>query len=389
MKGRREKGKNMKIGIDCRTILDVEGGEKAGVGHYTYFLVENLLKIDQEDQFILFFDPKVGDAGKFKRPNSLIKFFPFNQYRKFLPVAYSHFLVSAFISRENIDVFHSPASTIPLAFPGKSVVTIHDLAIYRRKEWFPKGQGFATKVSVPKSIEKARKIIAVSKSTGQDLGEIFNLSKSKIVVVYNGVEAGEGVGVEEINKLKKKFNLDDYVLFVGTIEPRKNLVGLIDAFEMMVRGGRLKSLKLVIAGSRGWGYEEVFAEVKKLRLQGQVVFTDYVSAKEKAALLTGAKMFVFPSFYEGFGLSILEAMRAGTPVITSNLTSMPEVAGEAALLINPRKVEEIKRAMERVMKDPALAKKLVEKGTQQVKKFSWKKCAQETLKVYQEVDAES
>lgn len=379
----------MRIGIDCRTILDPKRGEQAGVGHYTYFLVENLLKIDKKNKYVLFFDPKIGDAGHFKQKNAIIKFFPFIDYKKFLPGAYSHLLIAAYVERENIDVFHSPASTIPLAYSKKAVVTIHDLAIYHNPDWFPKGQKFSTRVAVPQTIKKAKKIVAVSEYTKKDLIKYFKVAEDKVEVIYNGVEPKKDIDAvrpEDPEKIKNKFDIkQDFILFVGTIQPRKNIESLIMAFDSLRSSDVFKNYQLVIAGGRGWNYQPVFKLVRDLALTKKVIFTDYVSKKDKWSLLNAASLFVFPSYYEGFGLSILEAMQQGTPVITSKVTSMPEVAGEAGLLVDPHKVEDIAKSIKKVLSDKALHEKLVQLGYLQAKKFSWKKCAQQTLKLYQEI----
>lgn len=376
----------MRIGIDCRTILDPEHGEAAGVGHYTYHLVDNLLKIDKKNQYILLFDQGVGDAGYFKRKNSLIKFFPSREYKKFLPLIYSHLLCSAVLEREKLDVFHSPASTIPLCYSKNAVITVHDLAIYQNPKWFPR-QIFATRISVPQSLKKAKKIITVSKHTAADLEKFLKVPKEKIIVVYNGVV--ERRDLDEIKpgdreKIKKKFDIrQDFLLFIGTIQPRKNIEGLLLAFDKLRNTQVFKNYQLVIAGKKGWGYRSVFEKIKKLALTKKVVFCDYVSRQDKIRLLNAASLFIFPSFYEGFGLSILEAMQQGTPVITSNITSMPEVAGGAGYLIDPYKINSIAKGIKEVLINQNLRQKMIQAGYAQAKKFSWEKCARETLAVYQ------
>lgn len=379
----------MRIGIDCRTILDPKRGEQAGVGHYTYFLVENLLKLDAKNQYVLFFDPKIGDAGHFKQKNVTIKFFPFVDYKKYLPGAYSHLLIAAYVDRENIDIFHSPASTIPLAYSKKAVVTIHDLAIYHNPDWFPKGQKFSTRVAVPQTIKKAKKIIAVSEYTKKDLIKYFKVSEDKVAVIYNGVEPKkdiDDVKPEDRKIVKDKYEIkQDFILFVGTVQPRKNIEGLIGAFDSLRSTKIFENYQLVIAGGKGWKYESVYSLVRELALTKKVIFTDYVTKKDKWSLLNAASLFVFPSFYEGFGLSILEAMQQGTPVITSKVTSMPEVLGDAGILADPHDINDVAKAIKKVLNNDALRDELIRKGYRQAKNFSWKKCAKETLQVYQEI----
>lgn len=378
----------MKIGIDCRTILDPEHGEAAGVGHYTYHLLDNLLKIDPKNKYVLFFDRRVGDAGYFKRKNSEIKFFPFIEYKAFLPIAYSHFLAAAFVSREKLDVFHSPASTIPLAYTKNSIVTIHDLAIYQKKSWFPQ-QIFATRVVVPSSLKRAKRIISVSNYTKQDLVKIFKVPEERVTVIYNGVDIknSERKSAETRREfLKNKFGINQsFILFIGTIQPRKNIMGIISAFDRLRGSSVFEDYQLVIAGKKGWDNDDVFKAIRKFGLTKKIIFTGYITSEDKSLLMKNASLFVFPSFYEGFGLSILEAQKVGTPVITSDITSMPEIADQAALLVDPYSVDEISKAIKKALTDQELCDSLIKKGYNNAAKFSWEKCARETLEVYKEV----
>lgn len=394
----------MRIGIDCRTILNPGLGEQAGIGHYNYYLVKNLLQIDKNNEYVLFFDNRIPEASVKKvvgnNKNVKTRFFPFYQYKYYLPFTYSQMLVSAFVSREKLDLYHSPANVIPLMYHGPSVVTVHDLAIYKHADWFPSNfmsrQIFSTKVLVPKSIRKAKKVIAVSQNTKDDIIRLFKVPAKKIFVVYEGVVtdgslAGDKLAIPDKKTLKKKFKIkDDYLLFVGTIEPRKNLVVLLEAFNSFLTRQRLnnknqKPLQLVLAGGRGWKYKEVFKTVKTLKLEEKVKFLDYVEHPDKIGLMQNALCFVFPSLYEGFGLPVLEAMCLGLPVITSNISSLPEVAGSAALLIDPNSVTDLVKAIEKVVGSPELREKMIEAGREQAKKFNWQKTAEETLAIYKEV----
>lgn len=402
----------MRIGIDCRTILNPGYGEAAGVGHYTFFLVSNLLKIDKENEYVLFFDNLLSKNAAEEMVsgalNVKIKFFPFHQYKHYLPFAFSHLLTSGAIEKEKLDVFHSPAYTLPLAYHGKSIVTVHDLAIYKNPKWFPGkfllGQSFSTKTLVPKSLKKADKIIAVSENTKKDITEIFKIDPGKVEVIYEGVEfrnlpkkSETTCGVESevcFEDLKIKYGLkNNYVLFLGTIEPRKNIVALIRAFcDLISRDKNLeKKYQLILAGAKGWKYEKVFKEMgeclKNLGDKGEVKYIGYVPGREKFSLMRGAACFVFPSFYEGFGLPVLEALSLGVPTITSDRASLPEIAGQAAILVDPGKVSEISGALGKILVDKNLREELGKRGTEQARKFSWKKCAEETLRVYKNIAA--
>jgi glycosyltransferase involved in cell wall biosynthesis len=387
----------MRIGIDCRTILNPGSGERAGVGHYTYFLVKNLISINQEDQIILFFNsliPKEA-AENFvgSHSNVEIKFFPFHKYRHYLPIVYSHILVSSFLAEQKLDLYHNPANIIPLRYKGKSIITIHDLAIYKNAGWFPSklsSRLFSTKLLIPSSIEKAAKIIAVSENTKNDLREIFKIPENKIEVIYEGVELVSEDKIKDSNYLKNKFKISgNYILYLGTIEPRKNIAGLLRAYkELRIRNPELNNLQLVIAGSKGWKYGKVFELIEDVNKQfGKEVikYMGYVSAEDKLALMTNALCFVYPTFYEGFGLPVLEAMAQGTPVISSDISSIPEIVGNAGILINPYKISELSEALKKILTDKSLRERLSAAGRERAKEFNWQKCAEETLKVYKSI----
>ncbi|MFA6553079.1 MAG: glycosyltransferase family 1 protein [Patescibacteria group bacterium] len=374
----------MKIGIDCRTILNPKGGEGAGVGHYTYYLVQSLSQHDPKNSYVLFFDRRLPDISTFTRPNVEVKYFPFSQYNRFLPFAYSHMLITAFLMKEGLDIFHSPITSVPLTYPKKTVVTVHDLAIYKNPDWFP-SQIFSTKLLVPRSLKTADRVIAVSESTKHDLQEIFNVPSRKIKVIY------EGVDVKKILLKSKKIDSvssfkigKKYILFVGTMEPRKNLVTLVRAYKKLIQpGSGFAGYELVIAGAKGYKHEDIFAEIKSLGLSKNVKYVGYVTHNQKVELIKRAACFVFPSSYEGFGLPILEAMALGTPVATSNISSLPEIAGKAALLFDPEKEQTITHALRKILGDKKLHEKLSQAGIERANKFSWERCARETAKVYE------
>ncbi len=374
----------MKIGIDCRTILNPKRGERAGVGHYSYYLVKNLLAIDKKNEYVLFFDYRFQNVNEFRQKNVTIRFFPFSQYKKFLPFSYSHMLIAAFLARERLDLYHSPANVIPYSYRGQSIVTVHDLAIYKHPEWFPRGQKFSISILVPRSMKRARKIIAVSQATKKDVMRTFKIPADKIKVVYEGVNREDASMTGPA--IRAKYGIkNNYLLYVGTLEPRKNLRALISAYGYLInRNPGYKKYGLVLAGHRGWKSSRIFDKIKKLKLTEQVKYLDYVPHPDKQALIQNATVFVFPSLFEGFGLPVLEAMSLGTPVITSSVSSIPEVAGTAAQLINPRSEKLLTGALKKVLASSALRGKMSAAGKEQAAKFSWRKCAVETLKVYRE-----
>ncbi len=380
----------MRIGIDCRTILSADTGELAGTAHYTSALVNHLLAIDKENTYVLFFDARV-NPDTYRRRNTKIVMLP----RTNIPLVTTHWFLARALRHVKLDLFHSPAHPLPLGYRGKSVWTVHDLAIYDHPEWFPRGlrQWFSTRITVPSSIRRAEKLIAVSENTKRDIVRMFKVSEEKVCVIHEGVIASpakqsQNSGIASPDRGRdRNDSARPYFLFVGTIEPRKNIVRLIDAFIQFRSTIHDSRFTLILAGGNGWNNDEIFMAIERANLKlgkGSVQYFGYVSEEEKMALLQNATAFVWPSLYEGFGLPVLEAMAMGVPVVTSNVSSIPEITGDAALLVNPENVGEIAQAMERMMADTALREQLKTRGMHRAKEFTWEKAAQETLAVYHE-----
>ncbi len=383
----------MRIGIDCRKILNPEAGEVGGVAHYTHYLVLELVKLDPNNEYTLFFDHRIVDTKPYEAPNVRIRRFPFYQYKRYLPLAYSHMLISAFVSRERLDVFHAPSTVLPYLYRGRTVITVHDFAIYEHPEWFPSKyfsrQQLSTSVLVPQSVKSAAHIIAISEYTKRDLQRHFHVNEKRVSVIPLGVTV-TSVSLRQVEKTRSKFKLpQEYFLFLGTIEPRKNIVGLIRAFQRAFDG--LSAAKtLVIAGGRGWRNESIFKTIASINKSFEpwrdghppVRFLGPVSHEDKLALIAGSRAFVWPSLYEGFGLPVLEAMELGTPVLTANTTSLPEVAGDAALLVNPISEHEIARGLVQLDGDEQFRRSLIEKGKARARQFPWSETVRKTLEVY-------
>lgn len=383
----------MRIGIDARIILNPEKGDAIGVGHYTYQLIRHLLDIDKENEYVLFFDFRVRekDVKKFSRPNVKIKFYPFSDYKKYLPGAYNEILGTATLVKENLDILHttSPMSRIPVSYRGKTVVTVHDLAVYKVPDVFPSLASTKTRAVLNLMISKADRIIAVSESTEKDICEIFKCPKDKIKVIYSGFDRRlfEESGVARERVLEKYGIKDRYILFLGTLEPLKNVVRLFEAYKLFRSNCKKDSAmkcdwKLVMAGKNGWLSKDFKQVAKDLEISKNVIFTGYVIGDDLVPLFKNADFFVMPSLYEGFGTTVLEAFATDTPAIVSNVSSLPEIAGGAALFVNPLDVQDIAAAMTKFAYDDNLKNEYREKGKKQLEKFNWDKCARETLEVY-------
>ena len=383
----------MRIGIDARTILNPEKGEAIGVGHYTYQLIRHLLEVDHENEYVLFFDYRVRekDVKKFSRPNVKIKFYPFSDYKKFLPGAYNEILGTATLVKEDLDVIHttSPMSRIPVSYRGKTIVTVNNVAAFKFSDVFAKPSIAKNKAVLKMMVGKADKVIAVSESIKKDLQDILKCPAEKVQVIYSGFDRRFS---DESNvsreKVLEKYGItnDKYMLFLGTLEPIKNIARLFEAFKIFKQNCKTNGIncnyKLVMAGKRGWMGKEYKKMANDMGIGKDVIFTGYIIGDEMVPLFKNADFFVMPSLYEGFGTTVLEAFATGTPAIVSGVSSIPEIAGDAAEFVNPLDVQNIADAMIKLAKDENLKQTLREKGKIQVEKFDWNKCARETLEVY-------
>ncbi len=388
----------MRIGIDARTILNPEKGEAIGVGHYTYQLIRHLLRLDKENEYVLFFDFHVRkkDIKKFHQANVKIRFYPFSDYKRYLPGAYNEILGTATLTREHLDVIHStsPMSRIPLSYRGKTIVTVHDLAVHKIPEVFPKIKKTKIKAKLNLMVGKADKIIAVSNSTKKDIQEIYKYPANKIEVIYGGFDK-RLFNVTNISRKEffKKYALkrnEKYLLFLGTIEPVKNITRLLEAFkkfrEQLARQHKDNNYKLILAGKNGWLANEYKQIARDFGIEKEVVFTGYIIGDELVPLFKYADFFVMPSLYEGFGMTVLEAFATETPAIISGVSSLPEVAGKSAYFINPLDVNSIVEAMLKLASNEKLKDNYRLRGKEQLKKFDWERCARETLAVYQKLN---
>jgi glycosyltransferase involved in cell wall biosynthesis len=391
----------MKIAVDCRTILNPGYGEAAGVGHYTTSILREMLKLDTENKYVLFFGVNIAQAAVDDliagRPNAELRRFPFYSFRKAFPVVYAHAFLAHAVSKEKADVFFAPAGFPPMFYRGRSVITVHDLAIFRHPEWFPEsmiGQTYSKSLLVPRSLRAASEIIVPSASTANDIRLYFNHARKKTKVIPHGVARRDRSEYVLTDTARKKFDLSGkYLLSLCTIEPRKNIEAAVRAFDrwLIKTPALAKQYTFAVAGGRGWKYEPVFQAIKEINDRWQkyagrdvVQYLGYVSRKEKWALLSNAHAFVYPSKYEGFGLPVLEAMSVETPVITSRLTSLPEVGGDAVLYIDPDDPGPMVNLFDRLL-DEDYRLKIARLGLERAQQFTWERSAQKTLEVLSRV----
>ena len=405
----------MRIGIDLQVLNQKH---LTGVPKYALNITRALLQLGTNHQWVLFVPDSAsplleflptGGGGKErgKEGKGEIIALP----RKRIPFLTAHWQYARIMQKAKLDVLFGPANAVPwfystspalpstLSRPGegkgrgRTVITLHDLAIYKHPEWFPKGQWFSKKILVPSSIKKAQKIIVPSQATKQDLEGLFPISRGKIEVIAHGVE--ERFFTPSFSPLVRgRLRGGDYILFVGALEPRKNVARLIEAYQMLPDEIRAK-YELWIGGEGGLGSEKLKVESGKLK--GKIRFLGYVPDEDLPAFYQGAAIFVYPSLYEGFGLPVLEAMAAGRPVITSKGTAMEDISTsslpspglgrdakqgevEALVLVDPTSPQEIASAITRLIRDGAYSRQISRAGRELAHNFIWERAAAETLK---------
>lgn len=355
---------------------------KTGTENYSYQLISRLIKIDRTNTYKIFLRPQNA------RPEG-----DWPDNFQFITIPYPRLWTQIGLARETfnqpMDVLFVPSHTIPLIHkPGlKTVITVHDLGA----EYLPKThqlkQRLYLNLMTHHQLKSATHIIAVSKATKEDLIKRVKIAPEKISVIYEGFDQKifRPIKNDIVRDTLKDLDLvpGEYFLFVGTIQPRKNLARLIKAYAQALANNNQLPL-LALAGGKGWLSDEIYALPKKLGIENRVKFLGYVPDEKLPALYTGAKALLFPSLFEGFGLPIIEAMACGCPVLTSNTSSMPEVAGDAAILVDPYSIDAITKGIEKITR-LSEQKDLVKKGLQQAGKFSWEKAANQTLSVFNQI----
>lgn len=377
----------MKIGVDIRVLMDKQ---YSGVAEYSSILLRTILKQAQADYSTLFYNSHRdvrARIGHFDHPNLKI-------IKKKYPNKLFNYVLQQFFAWPKLDkviggsdVFWSPHINFSnFSDEAKHVLTIHDISFLRYPEFFNWRKNFWHRsLDLQNLVSQATKIVAVSENTRQDIIELFKVPEDKVQTIYSGVNELKSLPTpsEEKEFLLKHDLGQRFILFLGTIEPRKNVAGLIYAYNRFRDENiKLVEVQLVLAGAKGWRNREIYRAWEQSPYRHDIKFLGYVSTREKELLYQKAELFVYPSYYEGFGLPVLEAMDRGIPVITSNVSSLPEVVGRAAITLNPYDINEIAKALELVINSDSLKKSLIAAGKQQAKLFSWEKTAEEYIKLF-------
>ncbi len=368
----------MRIGIDARIIAYRRGG----IANYVRHLLPALAVLDPDTDYRVLRhrkDPTRGEAAA-------------NIHRITVWTPCHHWLerwaLGAEIAPWRLDLLHSP-DFIPPAFGARHfVITVHDLNFLYYPQFLTAESRRYYNDQIAWAVARADHILAVSQTTRTDLIRLLGVPPEKVTVVYEGVSpAFRPLPPDETRRILARYDLTPgYLLFVGTLEPRKNLPGLLTAYRILLDRGETRA-PLVLVGSKGWLYEETYRHMAALHLENAVRFIHHVPDEDLPAFYSGAVLLAMPSFYEGFGLPALEAQACGTPVVISDRGSLPEVAGAAAVTVNPDSPEEIANGIARVLGDPALQATLRAAGLAHAARFTWEETARGVLAVYRNVTA--
>ena len=367
----------MRVAIDARKLHDF------GIGTYIRNLLRQLARIDRQTDYVLLSRAQDMDVAAQLGPNFRAVLEPSPNYSL---REQAH--VPWVLRRERPDVFHAPHYVLPPAVTCRSVVTIHDCIHLMFPQYLPNKMAYAyARASMWAAVKRSDRILTVSEASKRDILHFFNVAPEKIVVVYNAIDDHFWLtpADEEVARVRERYQLDhQFILYVGNIKPHKNLVRLIESFAELRRTG-FEELKLLIIGDEISKLPALRRAVHGHKLHKHVRFLGFVSDDTLRVLYRLAALFAFPSLYEGFGLPPLEAMASGTPVVASNQSSLPEVTGDAAVLVDPYDVASIVDGMRRVLSDATLAADLRRRGPARAREFSWSRSVEQTRTVYEEV----
>ncbi len=374
------------VGLNAHLLSLKPNYRSAGINRYIYNVLLGLSRCAGSHRFTVFLSEHSFPAverfdNRFSRlPTS----------RPVARIFWEQLVQPWVLARSDIDLLHSMAFVMPWWSPCPSVTTIYDLSFLRYPQSFRPWNRLYLSAFTRMTARKADQLIAISKSTALDIEHFFGVPSERINVIYCGVEPEyRPLPPDEVARFRQERGLPErMILYLGTIEPRKNLARLLEAYQLMLRAwplGKGPAPRLVIAGARGWLYEDILARIDDLGLSEDVIMPGYVPGGELPLWYNAAECFVYPSTYEGFGLPVLEAMACGTPVVTSNRSSLPEVVGQAGCTVSPDNVEELTETLVHVLSDGELRARLRQQGLERAALFSWDKAARETMAVYDRV----
>ncbi|NOZ71514.1 MAG: glycosyltransferase family 4 protein [Chloroflexi bacterium] len=378
----RIRSKTPRLGLIATLLSTASSYRSAGLHTYSHQLLHHLATSAKVGELHAF----VGDRA-YAPPSSLHLHYPILGVRHPLQrIVWEQSMLPGLARRWGISLLHGLANALPVLSHIPSVVTVHDLSFMRYPQAFRPGNRFYLSRITALSCRRARRVIAVSRATAADIQHYFHIPADKISVIYNGVDSiYRPLPPAEVSAYRQKAGWPErFILTVGTLEPRKNHLTLLEAYARY-RTMTSQPLPLLIGGGRGWYYETIFARVQALGLSEHVHFLGFVPLEALPWLYNSATLFVYPSLYEGFGLPLAEAMACGTPAITSQCSSLPEVAGDAALLIDPQQPDMLATAMRDILASPERQQTMRTAGLKQTAPFRWEHTAAATAQLYQQL----
>ncbi len=363
----------MRIGIEAeRANLP----NPTGVERYAAELIRNLAKLDSKNEYILYFRSKPQRWFSQLPKNFSYKVMPF-------PKFWTQIRISLEMMMHPVDVLLIPASALPLWHPKNSVVTVHDIAFELFAGIYTGFMNYYQKWAARYAVRNSAKVISVSQATKEDVVRVYKADPDKITVTHLGLDdTFKPRTYEEVQKVLDKYGLvyQKYILFVGTLQPRKNIIKLVEAYEKLKNENRIEE-KLIVVGAKGWLWEPIAEKIRRAGFDGAVRHLDYVDQEDLPFLYSGAKLLTLPALYEGFGLPPLEAMASGVPVVVSNVSSLPEVSGDASVLVDPNSVNSIAEGLLEVLTNSNLRQQMIDRGLARAKHFTWENTAKKTLEV--------
>ena len=369
----------MHIGLNAQLLTLRQNYRGAGINTYIFHLLRAIGELELPHHCTVF----LGERG-FRAENLDLHYTRWPTHHPAVRIVWEQLVLPELLRRTGVEVLHAMAFVIPLLARCPSVVTIYDLSFLRYPQAFRPFNRWYLSHFTPLSARRAQRVIAISESTRQDVIRYLHVAPERVEVIHCGVSPSfRPLRASEVERFRRERQLfDPFILFVGTLEPRKNVELLVRAYARW-RAQDPRAPRLVIAGAKGWYFETIFRTVTRLGLDNNVFFPGYISAEELPLWYNAAGLFVYPSLFEGFGLPVLEAMACGTPVICSNASSLPEVAGDAAVLVAPDDEVGLAEAMRTVWESAGLRQTMIERGLARAREHTWTRVAVQTVQTYQ------
>jgi glycosyltransferase involved in cell wall biosynthesis len=376
----------MHIAINAHLLAHTRSFRRAGVSNYVEALLTQLGMLDQRNRYTIYTTRGMDAAALRLPPNFAIRPSRLPTINPRIRIPWEQLLAPILLRLTHADVFHGVLNIAPLACPVPSVITIHDLAFLSFPQTFRRVNRSYLTWATRLSARRAARILAVSQFTKQEIVRLLGIAPERIVVTYDACDARfVPPDPRELAAFRRRTGLPErFILFVSTLEPRKNVTTLLDAYARIASS---TDAPLLIGGGKGWLYEPIFARLEALGLGDRVRFVGFIDADELPLWYAAATVFTLPSLYEGFGMPLLEAMACGTPVVTTTSSSLPEVVGDAGLLVSPTDADALGAALLRLLDDAGLREELRARGLQQARRFSWRETAERTLRAYQDAHA--